>query len=95
MPNCGKIVFCPTITGISSVVCSCGYNFCFLCGEEGHKPCTCKEVKAWTKKCSDDSETANFIVSRKKRRKLIFRLQIQKIVQNVIEVLKRMEDVII
>jgi ariadne-1 len=65
-PNCDKIVFCPSVTGISSVVCACGYNFCFSCGEEGHKPCSCKEVKSWIKKCQDDSETANFIVSNTK-----------------------------
>jgi ariadne-1 len=65
-PNCDKIVFCPSVTGITSVVCACGYNFCFSCGEEGHKPCSCKEVKSWIKKCQDDSETANFIVSNTK-----------------------------
>jgi ariadne-1 len=49
-----------------AVKCKNGHAFCFSCSEESHLPCGCKQVKEWKKKCSDDSETTNFILSNTK-----------------------------
>ena len=32
-----------------------------MCGLEFHLPAHCSIIKAWLQKCSDDSETANYI----------------------------------
>ncbi|DBB04542.1 TPA: hypothetical protein ACH3X1_012624 [Trebouxia sp. C0004] len=42
-------------------VCQCGLKFCFQCGLDPHSPCTCEMWKQWQRKCSDDSETANWL----------------------------------
>ncbi|KAL3137000.1 hypothetical protein ABBQ32_006592 [Trebouxia sp. C0010 RCD-2024] len=42
-------------------VCQCGCKFCFQCGLDPHSPCTCEMWKQWQRKCSDDSETANWL----------------------------------
>ncbi|RPA79156.1 hypothetical protein BJ508DRAFT_211354 [Ascobolus immersus RN42] len=46
---------------VPTVLCDCGYQFCFGCGLADHLPCPCSLVKKWLKKCEDDSETANWI----------------------------------
>uniref|UniRef100_A0A1I7WVH2 RBR-type E3 ubiquitin transferase n=1 Tax=Heterorhabditis bacteriophora TaxID=37862 RepID=A0A1I7WVH2_HETBA len=43
------------------VMCSCGTRFCFGCANEWHEPVNCRLLKLWLKKCSDDSETSNWI----------------------------------
>ncbi|KAK9477127.1 hypothetical protein V1514DRAFT_139271 [Lipomyces japonicus] len=65
-PNCEYAVECPVSTKdlksiVPSVQCTCGFRFCFGCGLPDHQPCICVLVKKWTKKCEDDSETANWI----------------------------------
>lgn len=35
--------------------------FCFKCTQEWHDPVTCDMLKLWLKKCSDDSETSNWL----------------------------------
>ncbi|CAB3407100.1 unnamed protein product [Caenorhabditis bovis] len=42
-------------------ICTCGMRFCFFCGNEWHEPVNCRLLKLWMKKCSDDSETSNWI----------------------------------
>lgn len=42
-------------------VCQCGLKFCFQCALDPHSPCTCEMWKQWQRKCSDDSETANWL----------------------------------
>lgn len=46
---------------IPIVGCAEHHEFCFECNYENHLPCPCWLVKAWVKKCEDDSETANWI----------------------------------
>lgn len=43
------------------VQCDCDHSFCFGCAAPDHLPAPCDLVKKWTKKCEDDSETANWI----------------------------------
>lgn len=45
----------------TTVTCSCGYSFCFLCHNEAHAPATCEDVKNWAAKCRDDSETSHWL----------------------------------
>lgn len=48
------------------VLCKCGLTFCFTCGHEWHDPVKCKILRKWIKKCSDDSETSNWIAANTK-----------------------------
>lgn len=41
--------------------CKCRTIFCFSCGQEWHEPVNCDMLKKWLKKCSDDSETSNWL----------------------------------
>ncbi|CAK9293171.1 unnamed protein product [Gordionus sp. m RMFG-2023] len=44
------------------IICdNCQSQFCFLCREPYHAPCDCLTIALWTKKCSDDSETLNYL----------------------------------
>ncbi|KAG0002677.1 hypothetical protein BGZ80_010986 [Entomortierella chlamydospora] len=65
-PNCENAVECRLphssfTTIVPTVLCGCGYKFCFGCGQGDHQPAPCGLVKMWQKKCADDSETANWI----------------------------------
>ena len=59
-PRCDKVA---VGSGITSVRCDCGYPFCFRCGEEAHDPCSCAQLAEWMEKCSNESETANWILA--------------------------------
>lgn len=48
------------------VSCTCGFTFCFACGNSWHDPVKCRLLKKWCKKCDDDSETSNWIAANTK-----------------------------
>lgn len=58
--NCGKVIKV-SHAECRAVTCDCGLTFCFACSHEWHEPVTCKVLKHWLKKCSDDSETSNWL----------------------------------
>ena len=58
--NCGKIIKV-THSDCQAVTCDCGLTFCFACSQEWHEPVSCQLLKCWLKKCSDDSETSNWL----------------------------------
>lgn len=58
--DCGKAVRV-THCEPRHVMCTCGASFCFACGCDWHEPVNCRLLKLWLKKCSDDSETSNWI----------------------------------
>lgn len=65
-PNCVYAVDCAVKVRelgrtVPTVLCNCGYAFCFGCTLADHQPAPCSLVKRWLKKCEDDSETANWI----------------------------------
>lgn len=62
--NCNRCVInnAPSIS-ILEIKCDCGEKFCFSCSSEPHLPCSCDMLKLWQKKCSDDSETFNWLNS--------------------------------
>lgn len=53
--------------GVTSVVCNCGFKFCFQCGEEEHAPVSCKNLTLWLDKCRNESETAHWIIANTKK----------------------------
>jgi len=67
-PNCSNAIKVNYIDFIP-IKCSCGSEFCFLCGEKWHEPTRCHVLKSWNKKCLGESaekidcETANWILS--------------------------------
>jgi len=68
--GCGKVVRAGG--GVTSVRCAvasggCGAAFCVRCGEEAHAPAGCKPLSQWSEKCSNESETANWILANTKR----------------------------
>lgn len=60
VPHCGNAIRIE-IDELCEVECMCGLQFCFGCSSEAHSPCSCLMWKLWSKKCQDESETANWI----------------------------------
>eukprot|EP01065_Artemidia_motanka_P050850 TRINITY_DN8793_c1_g1_i1.p1 TRINITY_DN8793_c1_g1~~TRINITY_DN8793_c1_g1_i1.p1 ORF type:complete len:514 (+),score=79.95 TRINITY_DN8793_c1_g1_i1:77-1543(+) len=44
--------------GAHIVACSCGTEFCFLCGGSNHKPASCVEVRDWAAKLGEGGSSA-------------------------------------
>lgn len=59
-PNCGAVVSCDSKVN-KEIDCACGYNFCFKCGLEGHRPCPCEVVDTWDKKNNDESGNVQWL----------------------------------
>ena len=59
-PDCTNAVKV-SMSRTGTVRCSCGHLFCFSCLEDWHNPVQCEQLKNWLKKCSDDSETLNWV----------------------------------
>ncbi|CAH2355030.1 E3 ubiquitin-protein ligase Hel1p [[Candida] railenensis] len=57
----GKTMDEENIYKVPIVTCPKSHEFCYSCQFENHLPLPCWLVKAWIKKCNDDSETANWI----------------------------------
>jgi len=53
--------------GLLTVKCNCGHKFCFTCSEEFHMPASCQNLQTWLEKCSNDSETAHWIIANTKK----------------------------
>ena len=53
---------------VTEVICqTCKGTFCFKCGLESHAPISCKALNTWLEKCSNESETANWILANTKK----------------------------
>ena len=63
-PGCEKVAIG---AGITHVMCNCNRPFCFKCGEEAHDPVCCDYLSEWNQKCSNESETANWILANTKK----------------------------
>lgn len=63
-PGCNKVAMG---SGVTHVECACSLPFCFRCGEEVHDPASCSQLQEWKKKCSNESETANWILANTKK----------------------------
>ncbi len=60
-PVAGCALAVDTSGGGAFLTCGAGHSFCARCCQEAHAPATCDIVKAWQKKCDDDSETFNWL----------------------------------
>ncbi|CAD5206662.1 unnamed protein product [Bursaphelenchus okinawaensis] len=58
--DCGHAVKVPHAE-CRPIKCSCSMVFCFQCSQQWHDPVSCDMLKLWLKKCSDDSETSNWL----------------------------------
>ena len=63
-PGCERVAIG---SGITTVLCECKFPFCFRCGQEAHDPATCAHLSMWQEKCSNESETANWILANTKK----------------------------
>jgi len=71
-----NILFCPSPDCVHAILiqnveckpvkCQCGYRFCATCRQNWHGPLQCSIVKAWEKKCENDSETSRWIAANTK-----------------------------
>lgn len=61
-PGCGNAVNIDSVKN-QTVVCACGYRFCFACGEPAHRPATCEQWKNWKAKSNDESETSHWLAA--------------------------------
>jgi ariadne-1 len=66
--HCELIAVATSAAHVDEVVkCPCGYRYCFKCGEEPHQPCNCSQLSTWNDKCSNESETTNWIIANTKK----------------------------
>ncbi len=67
-PHCELISIAIDAAYVEEVVkCACGHQYCFKCGEIPHQPCSCQQLSLWNEKCSNESETANWIMTNTKK----------------------------
>jgi len=59
-PRCANAITSAMVKG-QIVQCGCGYRFCFSCHHEAHSPASCDQVRQWSRKCNDDSETGHWL----------------------------------
>lgn len=64
-PGCSRAFVART--AVKSAVCTCGTKFCFKCSKESHAPVSCEALEAWLEKCSNESETANWLLANTKK----------------------------
>lgn len=59
-PGCDKVIKLSQPDCVA-VTCDCDFTFCFNCSNEWHEPIDCQLLTKWIKKCTDDSETSNWL----------------------------------
>lgn len=64
-PRCERIL--RAAAHLTTIKCACGNSMCWRCGQESHQPATCDMLAKWLLKCSDESETAKWIIANTKR----------------------------
>ncbi|OEL25826.1 putative E3 ubiquitin-protein ligase ARI5 [Dichanthelium oligosanthes] len=66
-PGCTRAVeFVGDADDATEVFCACRHGFCWICGEEAHRPVSCGTVRAWMAKNKSDSESANWVLANTK-----------------------------
>jgi ariadne-1 len=66
-PNCsGAVLVKSSLARSEDVACKCGYQFCFSCGQEAHRPIGCKLVQKWAEKNADEAENMTWILANTK-----------------------------
>ncbi|CDJ46283.1 IBR domain-containing protein, putative [Eimeria brunetti] len=49
------------VAAVADVTCSCGARFCILCGEEPHRPISCRVIAAWMRKNIREADSVTWI----------------------------------
>ena len=65
-PGCTSIAEYVNMS-IHEISCTCGFIFCFSCGEEAHRPANCNLIKEWNIKNSAESENITWILANTKQ----------------------------
>jgi ariadne-1 len=65
-PGCEYAVEFQPGVGSYDLVCKCGFNFCWNCREEAHRPVDCNTVHMWILKNCAESENMNWILANSK-----------------------------
>ncbi|XP_024357767.1 probable E3 ubiquitin-protein ligase ARI8 isoform X1 [Physcomitrium patens] len=65
-PGCEYAVEFQPGVGSYDLVCKCGFNFCWNCREEAHRPVDCETVNKWILKNCAESENMNWILANSK-----------------------------
>lgn len=66
-PFCDLCVKSTSYSGNAEVTCPCSTIFCFSCGKEAHKPCSCKMIERWEEKNSSESENLVWLIANTKK----------------------------
>lgn len=69
-PGCTNCVRCERQNRKEAVECSCGFSFCFQCGDYdtgNHMPATCEDVEGWKTKAADESENVTWMIANTKK----------------------------
>lgn len=64
--NCDACVRCDSKSN-KEINCICGFNFCFKCLREGHRPCQCEMIEVWEKKNQSESENVKWLQANTKQ----------------------------
>lgn len=64
-PGCGNSFLAKG--ALKTVKCPCGMQSCFKCSNEAHQPIDCNGLGIWLDKCSNESETVNWILANTKK----------------------------
>ncbi len=65
-PNCGVCIQCVNHNS-KEIECDCKAVFCFTCGKDAHRPCTCEMIQAWDAKNSSQSENVKWLTANTKQ----------------------------
>ncbi|OEH76640.1 ibr domain-containing protein [Cyclospora cayetanensis] len=49
------------VAAVSDVTCMCGTRFCVLCGDEPHRPISCRVIAAWMRKNVREADSVTWI----------------------------------
>lgn len=60
-PGCNAIAESSNLS-VKEIMCGCGYTFCFICGEEAHRPISCSLVKEWSIKSTVERKNIAWIL---------------------------------
>ena len=61
-PDCDRVcIGNRSILGYDRICCPCNTEFCLLCGQLWHEPCSCADWKLWKKKETDEEETTKWL----------------------------------
>lgn len=58
--NCNYCIKCD-IKAAKEIKCLCGYNFCFKCYKETHRPCSCELLSQWEIRSKSDTDNDKWI----------------------------------